>query len=226
MPGIHRVLRAPQRDLCPVDQERPVVRRQHAREDLQERRLARAIVADEPEDFVAPERERGVGQRDHGAEAAADVPRLAGLRRGPDRRPASPLRPSRCVCGSVPYLEPASRPWNAAAASPRLSIPFAAAAPPRGGAASARRNIPSLSSTSRNLESSAGVRGGERPAGARAHARAQHKDSRAPARTCCRQLAARRSWRAFTLPAKAPFAPRPRRGTIEIGGAPALTSLP
>src|SRR5690606_2152112 len=73
---IHGVLRPPEMDWLAVDQDVSARRADDARKDLQQRRLARAIVADEAEHFALPQRQRGIGQRHHRAEMARDMPRF------------------------------------------------------------------------------------------------------------------------------------------------------
>jgi hypothetical protein len=60
-------------DAPPVDEVLAPVGRMHARQRLDERALARAVVAEQAVHFAAPKPQRHAVQRDHRAEELADV---------------------------------------------------------------------------------------------------------------------------------------------------------
>src|SRR6185437_3495450 len=66
-----RVRRA-QRDATPVDVELTLVRAQRAGDRLDERRLSRAVVADQRDDLACADLQVDAAERDDGAEALVD----------------------------------------------------------------------------------------------------------------------------------------------------------
>ncbi len=84
-----------QRDLAAVEHDAPTIWREHACKDLEQCRLARSVVADEPECLTFEQLERRVGDRHDRSEIAPDA---VGNK---DRRSA--------LCGAE-----ARRPWASA----------------------------------------------------------------------------------------------------------------
>ena len=60
-------------DVLAGEQDRALRRRQHAGDDVEQRRLAGAVRADQTDDFAAPDRNRDVAVRDEAAESLPDV---------------------------------------------------------------------------------------------------------------------------------------------------------
>ena len=91
-PGVERVARRAEDDRLAVDGERALVGRVDAGQGLDQRRLARAVVAEQAGDLPGADRQRDVLDGDDGAEVLRDVAGLeegwlVGRRRG--RRPRS-----------------------------------------------------------------------------------------------------------------------------------------
>ena len=85
-------------DVFAVEDDRALRRRQHARDQVEQRRLAGAVRADQADDFAAPDRDRDVAVGNQAAEALPDTAgfeewrrrhRAASLRLG-ENRPTSP----------------------------------------------------------------------------------------------------------------------------------------
>ena len=75
-PGIHRILRPAELDGLAVGVDFATGRLEDAREYLEQRRFAGAVVADETEDLVAIEAQRCIGKGNDGSEVARDMARL------------------------------------------------------------------------------------------------------------------------------------------------------
>ena len=86
-PGVASVGRAAQRDLDPVDEQLPAVRRVHAGEDLHERRLAGPVLADEGMSLARVEVDRDVVE---GADRAESLRRVLEREDGQRRRRRQP----------------------------------------------------------------------------------------------------------------------------------------
>ena len=71
-----RVRRGVDDDRLALEEDLPAVGRVHAGERLDERRLARAVVADQPDDLLRVDREVRPGQRLHAPERLDDLARL------------------------------------------------------------------------------------------------------------------------------------------------------
>ena len=98
IPWSHRLARRADRDRLAVDEDLALVRAEHAVDDVHQRRLARAVLAEQRVDLAAPQREvDGVVGRQR-AEALGDAAELESELRGIRMRaggvtaPASLLR--------------------------------------------------------------------------------------------------------------------------------------
>ena len=74
--ALERLARRAQRDLLAVEQQPPLVGRQHAGDDLAQRRLAGAVLADERVDRPARDAQRHRVERADGSEVLGDVREL------------------------------------------------------------------------------------------------------------------------------------------------------
>ena len=66
-------MRAPARDVAPLELDRALVGEVEAGEDVHERRLAGAVRADQADDLVAVQLERDVAERLHALERTRDA---------------------------------------------------------------------------------------------------------------------------------------------------------
>ncbi len=84
--GVESVAGPFQHDLMAVEHDATTIWRDHTRQDLEQRRLARSVVADEPERLAFAQLDRRFGNRYHGSKIAPDAfghkdqrPTLCGL---------------------------------------------------------------------------------------------------------------------------------------------------
>ena len=72
-----RFARAPEMDRLAVDKHLALGRRVDAGQDLDDRRFARAVLAEQADDFAGEKLQRQVGDRGHADKALGDVSELA-----------------------------------------------------------------------------------------------------------------------------------------------------